>query len=76
MTAAEGVREHLMVVEERRLQLLETRLRNEEEDEEEVPSGQETRLDVIGEELSEKEEEEEEEARQEDTDLEKATQDC
>ncbi|KAF1382825.1 hypothetical protein PFLUV_G00147810 [Perca fluviatilis] len=78
--AAEGVRERLLLVEERRLQLQEMRLHNdeEEEEEEEVRSGQETRLDVIGEELSEKEDqdEEEEEAGQQDEDLERATQDC
>ncbi len=64
-------------MEERRLQLQEARLHND--DEEEVHNGQEARLDVIGEELSEKEEqdeEEEEEAGQQDEDLERATQDC
>ncbi|KAG8000905.1 SEC14 domain and spectrin repeat-containing protein 1 [Nibea albiflora] len=84
-SAAEGVRERLLLVEERRLQLQEARLHNddeeeeEEEEEEEVLNGQEARLDVIGEELSEKEdqdEEEEEEAGQKDQDLERATQDC
>ena len=89
--AAEGVRERLLLVEERRLQLQEARLDNEEEEEEEegrVLNGQDGRLDVIGEELSEKEEQEEEveeeeeeeaeaeEARQQDEDLERATQDC
>uniref|UniRef100_A0A8C4EXC4 SEC14 and spectrin domains 1 n=1 Tax=Dicentrarchus labrax TaxID=13489 RepID=A0A8C4EXC4_DICLA len=79
--AAEGVRERLLQVEERRLQLQEARLHNdeEEEEEEEVLNGQEARLDVIGEELSEKEEqdeEDEEEAGQQDEDLERATQDC
>lgn len=77
--AAEGVRERLLLVEERRLQLQEARLHNEEEEEEEVLNGQEARLDVIGEELSEKEEqdeEEEEEAGQQDEDLERARQDC
>ena len=87
--AAEGVRERLLLVEERRLQLQEARLDNEEEDEEEgrVLNGQDGRLDVIGEELSEKEEQEEEEeeevteeeteeARQQDEDLERGTQDC
>lgn len=67
-------------MEERRLQLQEMRLHNDEEEEEEqeVRTGQEARLDVIGEELSEKEEqdEEEEEAGQQDEDLERATQDC
>ncbi|KAM6955932.1 SEC14 domain and spectrin repeat-containing protein 1 isoform 1-T1 [Lycodopsis pacificus] len=75
--AAEGVRERLLLVEERRLQLQEVELHNEEE---EVLNGQEARLDVIGEELSEKEEEEEEEeeeaAGQQDEDLERTTQDC
>ncbi|KAI3356096.1 hypothetical protein L3Q82_017358, partial [Scortum barcoo] len=53
----------------------------EEEEEEEVLNGQEARLDVIGEELSEKEEQDEEEeeeveeAGQRDKDLERATQD-
>ncbi|XP_030284468.1 SEC14 domain and spectrin repeat-containing protein 1 [Sparus aurata] len=86
--AAEGVRERLLLVEERRLQLQEARLDNEEEEEEgRVLNGQDGRLDVIGEELSEKEEQEEEEeeeeeeaeaeeARQQDEDLERATQDC
>uniref|UniRef100_A0AAQ6AFV3 CRAL-TRIO domain-containing protein n=1 Tax=Amphiprion ocellaris TaxID=80972 RepID=A0AAQ6AFV3_AMPOC len=77
--AAEGVRERLLLVEERRLQLQEASLHNdEEEEEEEVLNGQEARLDVIGEELSEKEEqeEEEEEAGQQDEDLERTTQDC
>lgn len=65
-------------MEERRLQLQEAGLHNEDEgEEEEVLNGQEARLDVIGEELSEKEEqEEEEEAGQQDEDLERATQDC
>ncbi|XP_027146826.1 SEC14 domain and spectrin repeat-containing protein 1 isoform X1 [Larimichthys crocea] len=84
-SAAEGVRDRLLLVEERRLQLQEARLHNddegeeEEEEEEEVLNGQEARLDVIGEELSEKEdqdEEEEEEVGQKDEDLERATQDC
>ncbi|KAM3607877.1 uncharacterized protein V6R79_015574 [Siganus canaliculatus] len=89
--AAEGVRERLLLVEERRLQLQEARLQNtdegdEEEEEEEVRNGQEARLDVIGEELSEKEEQEEEEEEEEegvdggvgeqDEDLERARQDC
>ncbi|XP_076603065.1 SEC14 domain and spectrin repeat-containing protein 1 isoform X1 [Chaetodon auriga] len=75
--AAEGVRERLLLVEERRLQLQEAALGNEEE--EDVLNGRETQLDVIGEELSEKEEqdeEEEEEAGRQDEDLERATQDC
>ncbi|XP_069010433.1 SEC14 domain and spectrin repeat-containing protein 1 [Embiotoca jacksoni] len=78
--AAEAVRERLLLVEERRLQLQEARSHND--DEEEVLNGQEVRLDVIGEELSEKEEqdeeeeEEEEDAGQQDEDLERATQDC
>lgn len=68
-------------MEERRLQLQEAGLHNEDEgEEEEVLNGQEARLDVIGEELSEKEEQEEEEeegeAGQQDEDLERATQDC
>lgn len=79
MTAAvEGVRERLLLVEERRLQLQEAGLHDEdeEEEEEEVLNGQEARLDVIGEELSEKEEQdEEEEEGQQDEDLERATQD-
>ncbi|KAG7220353.1 hypothetical protein INR49_010189 [Caranx melampygus] len=93
--AAEGVRERLLLVEERRLQLQEARLHhdNEEEEEEEraVLNGQEARLDVIGEELSEKEEQEEEgeeeeveeveeeddeDVGQRDEELERATQDC
>lgn len=83
--AAECVRERLLLVEERRLQLQELGLHNEEEEDEEeehVLNGQEARLDVIGEELSEKEdqdeeeEEEEEAAGQQDEDLERATQDC
>uniref|UniRef100_A0A3P9MCT2 SEC14 and spectrin domains 1 n=1 Tax=Oryzias latipes TaxID=8090 RepID=A0A3P9MCT2_ORYLA len=75
--AAEGVRERLLLVEERRLQLQEARLHNEggEEEEEDVPNGQEGRLDVIGEELSEKEEGEEETERQND-DSEREIQDC
>ncbi|TMS06953.1 SEC14 domain and spectrin repeat-containing protein 1 [Larimichthys crocea] len=68
-SAAEGVRDRLLLVEERRLQLQEARLHNddegeeeeEEEEEEEVLNGQEARLDVIGEELSEKEDQDEEE---------------
>ncbi|KAK2840072.1 hypothetical protein Q5P01_013812 [Channa striata] len=60
--AAEGVRERLLLIEERRLQLQEARLHNNEEEKEEVMlKGQEARLDVIGEELSEKEEQDEEE---------------
>ncbi|RVE58342.1 hypothetical protein OJAV_G00208300 [Oryzias javanicus] len=66
-TAAEGVRERLLLVEERRLQLQEARLHTEDGGEEEdVPNGQEGRLDVIGEELSEKEEGEEETERRND----------
>lgn len=65
-------------MEERRLQLQEARLHNN--DEEEVLKGQEARLDVIGEELSEKEEQEEEEEEevvgQQDEEFERATQDC
>lgn len=65
-------------MEERRLQLQEARLHNGEGDE--VVKGQEARLDVIGEELSEKEEqegeEEVEEAGQQDEELERATRDC
>lgn len=71
-------------MEERRLQLQELGLHNEEEEDEEeehVLNGQEARLDVIGEELSEKEDQDEEEeeaeaAGQQDEDLERATQDC
>lgn len=75
--AAEGVRERLLLVEERRLQLQEARLHDDDEQEEEVLNGQDARLDVIGEELSEKEEQdEEEEAGHLDEDLERATQDC
>ncbi|XP_029967988.1 SEC14 domain and spectrin repeat-containing protein 1 [Salarias fasciatus] len=80
--AAEGVRERLLLVEERRLQLQEARLHDDEEEEEEegggVLNGQDGRLDVIGEELSEKEEPdegEEEEEEKQDEDLETATQD-
>ncbi|MEQ2292207.1 S14 domain and spectrin repeat-containing protein 1, partial [Ameca splendens] len=75
---AEGVRERLLLIEERRLQLQEARLLNNEEDEEEAVNGLEGRLDVIGEELSEKEEqdEEEKETEHQDEDLERATQDC
>ncbi|XP_067460583.1 SEC14 domain and spectrin repeat-containing protein 1 [Thunnus thynnus] len=78
--AAEGVRERLLLVEERRLQLQVVGLHND--DVEEKLNGQEARLDVIGEELSEKEEqdeeeeEEEEEEGQQDEELERATQDC
>lgn len=75
---AEGVRERLLLIEERRLQLQEARLlNNEEEEEEEAVNGLEGRLDVIGEELSEKEEqdEEEKEAEHQDEDSERATQD-
>lgn len=75
--AAEAVRERLLLVEERRLQLQEVELHDE--DEEEMLNGQEARLDVIGEELSEKEEQDEEEgeeAGQQHEDLERATQDC
>uniref|UniRef100_A0A3P9IB59 SEC14 and spectrin domains 1 n=1 Tax=Oryzias latipes TaxID=8090 RepID=A0A3P9IB59_ORYLA len=75
-TAAEGVRERLLLVEERRLQLQEARLHNEGgREEEDVPNGQEGRLDVIGEELSEKEEGEEETEQQND-DSEREIQDC
>ncbi|XP_013130764.1 SEC14 domain and spectrin repeat-containing protein 1 [Oreochromis niloticus] len=77
--AAEGVRERLLLVEERRLQLQEARLHNDgDEGEEEVLNGQDARLDVIGEELNEKEDqdEEEEDAGQRGEDLERATQDC
>lgn len=77
--AAEGVRERLLLVEERRLQLQEARLHNDgDEREEEALNGQDARLDVIGEELSEKEDqdEEEEDVGQQDEDLERATQDC
>ncbi|XP_037344476.2 SEC14 domain and spectrin repeat-containing protein 1 [Pungitius pungitius] len=73
--AAEAVRERLLLVEERRLQLQEVELHNDEE-EEEMLNGQEARLDVIGEELSEKEEQDEEEEGRQDEDLERATQDC
>ncbi|XP_008433699.1 SEC14 domain and spectrin repeat-containing protein 1 [Poecilia reticulata] len=75
---AEGVRERLLLIEERRLQLQEARLLNDEEGEEpEAVNGLEGRLDVIGEELSEKEEqdEEEKEAEHQDEDSERATQD-
>ncbi|XP_040057520.2 SEC14 domain and spectrin repeat-containing protein 1 [Gasterosteus aculeatus] len=74
--AAEAVRERLLLVEERRLQLQEVELH----DEDEMLNGQEARLDVIGEELSEKEEQDEEEGeeagQQQHEDLERATQDC
>ncbi|KAM7406738.1 hypothetical protein PAMA_002784 [Pampus argenteus] len=72
--AADGVRERLLLVEERRLQLQEVGLHNDNV--EEKLNGQEMRLDVIGEELSEKEEQEEEEAAQQNEELERATQDC
>ncbi|XP_014872031.1 SEC14 domain and spectrin repeat-containing protein 1 [Poecilia latipinna] len=76
---AEGVRERLLLIEERRLQLQEARLLNneDEEQEQEAVNGLEGRLDVIGEELSEKEEqdEEEKEAEHQDEDSERATQD-
>ncbi|XP_072252663.1 SEC14 domain and spectrin repeat-containing protein 1 [Leuresthes tenuis] len=80
--AAEGVRERLLLVEERQLHLQEVTLHNgedkEEEEEVEVLNGQEGRLDVIGEEMSEKEEqdEEKEEAGRQDEDSGRATQDC
>lgn len=57
--AAEGVRDRLLLVEERRLQLQGIGLHNEEEGV--GLNGHEARLDVIGEELSEKEEQDEEE---------------
>lgn len=71
-------------MEERRLLLQEAGLHNDEDVEEEFQNGQESRLDVIGEELSEKEEEEEEEEieeeeeveRHQDEDLDRSTQDC
>ena len=82
-TAAEGVRERLLLVEEQRLQLQEAGLHN---DDDEVLNGQEARLDVIGEELSEKEDQEEEdeveeeveeeEAGPQDEELDRATQAC
>ncbi|XP_069389827.1 SEC14 domain and spectrin repeat-containing protein 1 isoform X2 [Paralichthys olivaceus] len=86
--AAEGVRERLLLVEERRLQLQGAGPHNEDD---EVLNVQESRLDVIGEELSEKEEQEEEEDEveeeveveveeeevgQQDEELDRATQDC
>jgi len=80
--AAEGVRERLLLVEERQLHLQEVTLHNGEDKEEEVEvevlNGQEGRLDVIGEEMSEKEEqdEEKEEAGRQDEDSGRATQDC
>lgn len=79
-SAAEVIRERLLLVEERRLQLQEIGLRHEEE----APDRQEAWLDMIGEDLREKEEqeeveedeeEEEEEEGQEDEDLTRATQD-
>lgn len=75
-TAADGVRERLLLVEEKHLQLQEMKLHKKQE--EEVPNGLEGRLDVIGEEPSEKEEqdEEEKEAEPQEDDLERATQDC
>ncbi|KAM6934366.1 SEC14 domain and spectrin repeat-containing protein 1 [Xenentodon cancila] len=77
-TAAEGVRERLLLVEERQLQLQEARGHGDEHVEEEVLNGQEGWLDVIGEELSEKEEQEadKEQAGQHSEDLKRATQDC
>ncbi|XP_041663396.1 SEC14 domain and spectrin repeat-containing protein 1 [Cheilinus undulatus] len=76
--AAEAIRERLLLVEERRLQLQEARLHNNGNEEEELLNGQAAPLEVIGEELSEKEEqdEEEEEVGEQDEDLERATQDC
>lgn len=71
--AAEGVRARLLLVEERRLQLQEEGLHNEEE--EPVLNGQEAGLHVIGEEVNEKEEEEEQGVGQQDEDLERVTQD-
>nr|XP_043875472.1 SEC14 domain and spectrin repeat-containing protein 1 [Solea senegalensis] len=87
-TAAECIRERLLLVEERRLQLQGARLPDEEE--EGVLNGHEQRLDVIGEELSEKDEQEEEEEEEEvveledeevevgqqDKELERSKQDC
>ena len=75
--AAEAIRERLLLVEERRLQLQEMGLRHEEE----VPNRQDAWLDMIGEDLGEKEEqddveEEEEEEGREDEDLIRTTQDC
>lgn len=64
-------------MEERRLQLQEARLHNGEG--EELLKGQEARLDVIGEELSEKEEQDEEEekvAEKQEEEFERATPDC
>lgn len=66
-------------MEERRLQLQEARLHNDDEEEDEVPQGQVAGLDVIGEELSEKEEQDEEEDKEVegcDEECERATQDC
>lgn len=70
------MKERLLLVEERRLQLQEVKLHKKQE--EEVLNGLEGRLDVIGEEPSEKEEqdEEEKEAEPQEEDLERATQDC
>lgn len=76
--AAEGVRERLLLVEERRLQLQAAGLGYHEEEEEEheeerqqgVLKGQDTKLDVIGEELNERDEAEEDE------ELDRETQDC
>ncbi|XP_053295886.1 SEC14 domain and spectrin repeat-containing protein 1 isoform X1 [Pleuronectes platessa] len=88
-TAAEGVRERLLLVEEQRLQLQDVELHDDDDDDDdddEVLNGQEARLDVIGEELSEKEDQEEEdeveegleeeEAGPQDEELDRATQDC
>lgn len=78
--AAEGVRERLLLVEERRLQLQEAGLHDQDQAEE-AANGQEGRLDVIGEELSEKEEQDDddgeaEEAGQQNGDLKDAAQFC
>lgn len=77
--AAEGVRERLLLVEERRLQLQATGLGYHEEEEEEqeeeqqgILKGQDAKLDVIGEELNERDEAEE----GEDEELDRETQDC
>ncbi|KAM9342005.1 SEC14 domain and spectrin repeat-containing protein 1 isoform 1-T2 [Pholidichthys leucotaenia] len=79
VAAAEGVRERLLLVEERRLQLQEAQLHDGVEDEQgDVLNGHDGRLDVIGEELSEKEEQDDDEGKagRQAEDLERATQDC
>lgn len=66
-TAAEGIRERLLLVEERRLQLQEMGLCHEEE----VPTRQDAWLAMIGEDLREKEEQDDvEEEKEEEEEVE------